>query len=214
MYKHFEFFRWLRIDDALTVSNTQIIHEIQVFIKFKFLNKFSRVPRRNLYRRFNSSVALVRCVRANSTSGKSLWITDGGVVAFFGNGRKIRDSATPRRLEEARLDGRRICSQPDRNEIQSVTFSFPSSCLRLETSDSVIDICAFSCASCFPRVPPFFFDSTFGEPSRRLPFVFPTAFRTKSSFEKIPFFHHSVSLSGYPFFISQSSCDCDLRICG
>lgn len=133
------------------MSNIQIIYEILVFIKFKFLNKFSRVPRRNLYRRFDSLLShWCDTTSAQIRPSANPWIVDGGVVAFFGNGRKIRDSTTPRRLEEARLDGRRICSQPDRNEIQSVlsvTFSFPPSCLRLETSDSVIDICAFSCAS-------------------------------------------------------------------
>lgn len=114
------------------------------------------MSREGIYRRLDSSVALARCDVARIRPLANPGITGGGVVAFFGNGRKIRDSATPRKLEEARLDSRRICSQPDRNEIRSVllvTFSFPPSCLRLETSDSVIDIRAFSCPSCFRRVP-------------------------------------------------------------
>lgn len=120
----------------------------------------------------------------------------------------------PRKLEEARLDSRRICSQPDRNEIWSVllvTFSFPPSCLRLETSDSVIDIRAFSCPSCFRRVP-----------SPPLSSLIPLSANRRAAsplFSRLPsgrnplskkypwilrIYRHPVSPSGFPFFIVPS----------
>lgn len=198
------------------MSNIQIIYMILVFIKNSNSWIWNLVvSREGIYHRSTVLSHWCNAMSAQIRLSANPWITSGAVVAFFGNGRKIRDSATAGRLEEARLDGRRICSQPDRNEIRLVllvTFSFPPSCLRFETSDSVIDIRAFSRLSCFPRVPssPLLLDSTFGIPSRHPLFVFPTAFPGRNSLSKkypwiLQIYRHLVSHSGFPFFIVPNS---------
>lgn len=85
------------------------------------------------------------------------------------------------------MDGRRICSQPERNEIRSVLLVTssprPSLCLRLETHRVGNRYTRLACLHLvlslspfpFPRLPvslripspPLFLDSTFGVPSRR-----------------------------------------------
>jgi len=157
-----------------------------------------------IHRRFDSSVALARCdVRANSTSGKSL------------NHKRSR-----RRLFRKRAENQGFRHESSRKLgwmvegfarnptgmrfVRYSWFSFPPSCLRLETSDSVIDIRVFPCPSCFSLG---LIASSFPWFHFRRALCFPDCFPDGILFRKntrILRIYRPVSPSGFPFFIVSS----------